>query len=145
MRGSPTTCRSSAQAGYATCVCDNMAFAGALIALRRKHTGNLDIHTELAEAMTRYVRDARRLQEDISIQKLRPAPACSATVQLGRFFKRAGSVKRFSLAKIATIRASSLYDDSNKEEGGINRVFTLFTPRQVRGLLSWRTYGFPHV
>ncbi len=46
---------------------DNMAFAGNLIALRRKHTGNLDIHKELAEAITRYVRDYRRLQDDISV------------------------------------------------------------------------------
>jgi len=48
---------------------DNMAFAGNLIALRRKHTGNLDIHKELAEAITRYVRDYRRLQDDISVWK----------------------------------------------------------------------------
>jgi Domain of unknown function (DUF932) len=132
---------------YRTFVCDNMAFAGDLIALRRKHTGNLDIHKELAEAITRYVRDSRRLQDDIQawketlvtperaktliydiflqkivpvrlfhpivstyqatmhqgqnlwtlqnaftrhIQKLRPAPAFTATVKLGKFFERAG-------------------------------------------------------
>jgi len=133
--------------GYRTFVCDNMAFAGDLIALRRKHTGNLDIHKELAEAITRYVRDYRRLQDDISvwketpitperaktliydvflqkivpvrlfhpivstyhatlhqgqnlwmlnqafirhIQKLKPAPAFTATVKLGKFFERVG-------------------------------------------------------
>lgn len=91
-----------------------MAFAGDLIALRCKHTGNLDIHKELAEAMTRYVRDYRRLQDDISIQKLRPAPAFSATVKLGKCCEQAGSVKRFCSAKIATIRGSSLYDDSKR-------------------------------
>ena len=91
-----------------------MAFAGDLIALRRKHTGNLDIHQELAEAMTRDVRESRRLQDDLSIQKLRPAPAFSATVKLGKFVERAGSVKHFFSAKIATIRASSLYDDSKR-------------------------------
>jgi hypothetical protein len=91
-----------------------MVFAGDLIALRRKHTGNLDIHQELAEAMTRYVRDSRRLQDDLSIQKLSPAPAFSATVKLGKFFERAGPVKYFSWVKIATIRASSLYDNSKR-------------------------------
>src|ERR687885_805522 len=49
-----------------------MAFAGDLIALRRKHTGNLDIHKELAEAITRYVHDYRRLQDDISVWKETP-------------------------------------------------------------------------
>src|SRR5919202_4417010 len=58
--------------GYRTFVCDNMAFAGDLIALRRKHTGNLDIHKELAEAITRYVHDYRRLQDDISVWKETP-------------------------------------------------------------------------
>jgi hypothetical protein len=133
--------------GYRVFICDNMAFAGDLIALRRKHTGNLDIHKELAEAMTRYVRDYRRLQDDIAvwketpitperakhliydiflqkivpvrmfhpvvntyqatmhqgqnlwtlnnaftrhIQRLKPAPAFTSTVKLGKFFERAG-------------------------------------------------------
>lgn len=58
--------------GYRVTVCDNMLFAGTLIALNRKHTGNLDIHKELAEAMTRYVRDYRRLQDDILCWKETP-------------------------------------------------------------------------
>ena len=49
--------------GYRVFVCDNMAFAGDLIALRRKHTGNLDLHKEFAEGIGRYVRDYRRLQD----------------------------------------------------------------------------------
>lgn len=136
--------------GYRVFVCDNMCFAGDLIALNRKHTGNLDLHGEFATAMTRYVRDYRRLQDDIQvwkdtpidterakrliydvfaqkivplrlfhpiteswkavmttwgkestawhlqnactahIKKLRPAPAFTATVKLGKFFERAG-------------------------------------------------------
>jgi hypothetical protein len=133
--------------GYRVFVCDNMSFAGDLIALKRKHTGNLDLHKEFAEGITRYVRDYRRLQDDITvwketpvtpekaktliydiflqkivptrlfhpvigtyqatmhqgqnlwtlanavtrhIQKLKPAPAFSATVKLGKFFERVG-------------------------------------------------------
>ena len=55
--------------GYRVFVCDNMAFAGDLIALKRKHTANLDLHKEFAEGIGRYVRDYRRLQDDISCWK----------------------------------------------------------------------------
>jgi len=60
--------------GYRVFVCDNMAFAGDLIALRRKHTGNLDLHKEFAEGIGRYVRDYRRLQDDIQVWKDTPLP-----------------------------------------------------------------------
>src|SRR5439155_3721915 len=60
--------------GFRNFVCDNMAFAGDLIALRRKHTGHLDLHKEFAEGITRYVRDYRRLQDDISVWKETPLP-----------------------------------------------------------------------
>lgn len=55
--------------GYRVFVCDNMSFAGDLIALKRKHTANLDLHKEFAEGIGRYVRDYRRLQDDISVWK----------------------------------------------------------------------------
>ena len=55
--------------GYRVFVCDNMSFAGDLIALKRKHTANLDLHKEFAEGIGRYVRDYRRLQDDISCWK----------------------------------------------------------------------------
>jgi len=55
--------------GYRVFVCDNMSFAGDLIALRRKHTGKLDLHKEFAEGIGRYVREYRRLQDDIACWK----------------------------------------------------------------------------
>ena len=58
--------------GYRVFVCDNMSFAGDLIALKRKHTANLDLHKEFAEGIGRYVRDYRRLQDDISVWKETP-------------------------------------------------------------------------
>jgi hypothetical protein len=58
--------------GYRVFVCDNMSFAGDLIALKRKHTGKLDLHKEFAEGIGRYVRDYRRLQDDISCWKETP-------------------------------------------------------------------------
>jgi hypothetical protein len=48
-----------------------MAFAGDLIALRRKHTGNLDLHQEFAEGIGRYVREYPKLQDNINWWKER--------------------------------------------------------------------------
>ena len=52
-------------------ICDNMAFHGDLIALRRKHTGNLDLHKEFAEGIGRYVREYPKLQDNITWWKER--------------------------------------------------------------------------
>ena len=54
--------------GFRTFVCDPMAVSGDRIALKRQHTGHLDMHAALATAMTRYVRDDRKLQEDIQVR-----------------------------------------------------------------------------
>src|SRR5438132_9792596 len=57
--------------GYRVFVCDNMSFAGELIALKRKHTANLDLHTEFATGIGRYVNGYQKLQEDIDWWKER--------------------------------------------------------------------------
>jgi len=72
--------------GFRNFVCDNMAFAGDLIALRRKHTGHLDLHKEFAEGITRYVRDYRRLQDDISVWKETPITSERAKTLIYDFF-----------------------------------------------------------
>ena len=58
--------------GFRVLVCMNMAFHGDLIALRRKHTGNLDLHTEFATGIGRYVNGYAKLQENIDWWKQRP-------------------------------------------------------------------------
>jgi hypothetical protein len=57
--------------GFRILVCSNMAFLGELIALRRKHSANLDIHRELAEGIGRYVAQYSKLQENITWWKER--------------------------------------------------------------------------
>lgn len=57
--------------GYRVFVCDNMSFAGDLIALKRKHTANLDLHTEFATGIGRYVQGYAKLQENIDWWKER--------------------------------------------------------------------------
>ena len=58
--------------GYRVFICDNMAFHGDLIALKRKHTANLDLHTEFATGIGRYVNGYAKLQENIDWWKQRP-------------------------------------------------------------------------
>ena len=48
-----------------------MAFHGDLIALKRKHTANLDLHTEFAAGIGRYVKGYAQLQENIDWWKER--------------------------------------------------------------------------
>ena len=57
--------------GYRVFICDNMAFHGDLIALKRKHTANLDLHKEFAEGIGRYVREYPKLQDNINWWKER--------------------------------------------------------------------------
>jgi Domain of unknown function (DUF932) len=57
--------------GYRIFICDNMAFHGDLIALKRKHTANLDLHTEFATGIGRYVNGYAKLQENIDWWKER--------------------------------------------------------------------------
>ena len=57
--------------GYRVFVCDNMAMHGELLALKRKHTANLDLHTEFATGIGRYVNGYAKLQENITWWKER--------------------------------------------------------------------------
>jgi hypothetical protein len=57
--------------GVRVFVCDNLAFAGDLIALRRKHTSGLNLGREIAGALDRYQAGVLRLEEDIARMKER--------------------------------------------------------------------------
>ena len=82
--------------GYRVFVCDNMSFAGDLIALKRKHTANLDLHREFAEGIGRYVRDYRRLQDDIQIWKETPvSPERAKTLIYDIFLQKIVPVRLF--------------------------------------------------
>ena len=50
-------------------VCDNLCFAGDLIALKRKHTSKLDIEKEIAQGLDRYQEGILQLEEDIASLK----------------------------------------------------------------------------
>jgi Domain of unknown function (DUF932) len=52
--------------GHRIVVCDNLCFAGDLIALKRKHTARLDLPRELAGALDRYEAGVHRLAAGIA-------------------------------------------------------------------------------
>jgi hypothetical protein len=58
-------------AGLAVFVCDNLAFRGDLIALKRKHTSGLNLRTELASAVLRFQEHFGRLVGEIETLKAR--------------------------------------------------------------------------
>jgi hypothetical protein len=55
--------------GLRVLVCDNLAFHGELIALRRKHTGNLDLMAELARGVERYMFGYQQFQQQAEALK----------------------------------------------------------------------------
>ena len=60
-------------------VCDNLAFAGDLIALNRKHTSGLDLDHELARGLDKWVEGTQTLTNNI--QKLKSIPMRTADVE----------------------------------------------------------------
>ncbi len=60
-------------------VCDNLIFSGDLIALRRKHTGKLDLRAEIARAIDRYQNGVLALEH--GIERLRESRICDRTAK----------------------------------------------------------------
>jgi hypothetical protein len=58
-------------AGLSVFVCDNLAFRGDMIALRRKHTSGLNLRTELAGAVLRFQEHFGRLAAEVELLKER--------------------------------------------------------------------------
>src|SRR5206468_11736825 len=52
--------------GVKVFVCDNLAFSGDLIALRRKHTAKFDLNADLSRAVDRYQAHLVALQQQIT-------------------------------------------------------------------------------
>jgi len=65
-------------AGLSVFVCDNLAFRGDMIALRRKHTSGLNLRVELAGAVLRFQEHFGRLAGEVEILKARAVPDLQA-------------------------------------------------------------------
>lgn len=58
--------------GVRVVVCDNLAFAGDLIAMRRKHTVGFDLNADLSRAVDRYLEHLERFNGQLDAMKERP-------------------------------------------------------------------------
>ena len=58
--------------GVKVFVCDNLAFSGDLIALRRKHTARFDLNADISRAVDRYQAHLRTLQAQITASQQSP-------------------------------------------------------------------------
>jgi len=65
-------------AGLSVFVCDNLAFRGDMIALRRKHTSGLNLRIELAGAVLRFQEHFGRLAREVEQLKTRALPDIEA-------------------------------------------------------------------
>src|SRR5208282_5670792 len=54
-------------AGLRIFVCDNMAFSGETIILRRRHTSGLDLIPELVRSLDEYDRHYRKLKDEVDL------------------------------------------------------------------------------
>ena len=65
-------------AGFSVFVCDNLAFRGDMIALRRKHTSGLNLRDELAGAVLRFQDHFGQLVREVEHLKTRTLPDIEA-------------------------------------------------------------------
>src|SRR5712691_4667091 len=69
-------------AGLSVFVCDNLAFRGDMIALRRKHTSGLNLRIELAGAVLRFQEHFGRLADEVEPLKERDLPDVEAKAMI---------------------------------------------------------------
>jgi len=69
-------------AGLSVFVCDNLAFRGDMIALRRKHTSGLNLRVELAGAVLRFQEHFGRLAAEVERLKERNLPDLEAKAMI---------------------------------------------------------------
>jgi hypothetical protein len=109
--------------GLRVMVCDNLAFSGALIALKRRHTAGLDLTRELAGALDRYQEGVFRLRDGVERLKSTTVSVDQAKVLVYDLFRqRLVSVRLFTPVT-ETLAATA-------QHGGLNHwwVHNAFTP-----------------
>jgi hypothetical protein len=74
--------------GLRVLVCDNLAFSGDLIALRRRHTARFDLDADIARAMGRYESHLLSLQSAVAAVKARVIADDEAKALLFEVFRR---------------------------------------------------------
>ncbi len=92
--------------GFRVFVCDNLAFSGDLIALKRKHTARLDLASEMVKALDRYQEGIIRLEAGIGRLKGTPVSDTRAKEILFDVFEKGILPVRFLKPVSATYFSS---------------------------------------
>lgn len=111
--------------GFRIFVCDNLAFSGDLIALKRKHTAGLDLAGEIAGALDRYQEGLLTLEGDISRLKETAITDHDAKVFIFDCFEQAILPVRYFESVCSSYFPPEIID------GGSNGTHTLWSLHNV--------------
>jgi hypothetical protein len=112
--------------GVKVFVCDNLAFSGDLIALRRKHTAKFDLNADISRAVDRYQAHLEALQRTIAAAQDDPLSDETAKVLIFEAFRdEILPVRYFRQVADAYLNpASDMTDVQPRTMWGLHNAFT---------------------
>ena len=112
--------------GVKVFVCDNLAFSGDLIALRRKHTPGFDLSADLSRAIDRYQQHLATLQRQLVALQERALPNAEAKTLIFEAFEQEIVPLRFFPAVAKTYFRSdpAMTDVRTGTWWGLHNAFT---------------------
>jgi hypothetical protein len=112
--------------GVRVFVCDNMAFSGDLIALRRKHTAKFDLNADISRAVDRYQAHLQVFHGQVLAIQQRPLSDAEAKVTIFEAFRREIIPIRFFPAVAETYfhPAPEMTDVQPRTRWGLHNAFT---------------------
>jgi hypothetical protein len=112
--------------GVKVLVCDNLAFSGDLIALRRKHTAKFDLNADISRAVDRYQAHLQVLQRSIAAVRESPVSETEAKTLIFdafrqeilpiRYFRRVSETYFQPVPEMVDVRPRTLW--------GLHNAFT---------------------
>ncbi len=111
-------------AGLSVFVCDNLAFRGDLIALRRKHTSGLELRTELAGAVLRFQDHFGRLAGEVTTLKERRLADIEAKALMHDAFAKGVMPLRFLPAVSQAYFEPQLAEFAERTAWSLHNAFT---------------------
>ena len=112
--------------GFKVFVCDNLAFSGDLIALRRKHTPGFDLSADLSRAIDRYQQHLATLQRQLVALQERALPNAEAKTLIFEAFEQEIVPLRFfpAVAKTYFRPDPAMTDVRTRTWWGLHNAFT---------------------
>jgi hypothetical protein len=112
--------------GVKVFVCDNLAFSGDLIALRRKHTARFDLNADISRAVDRYQAHLLTLREQITTSQQTPLSDLEAKALIVDAFRQEILPIRFfkPVTEIYYRPAPDMTDVLPRTRWGLHNAFT---------------------